>query len=228
MIDHFTNEHYQRHNRRRQEHLASLSLPLAGKSVIEVGAGIGDHTEFFLDRGCRVTSTDARANLVELIQKRYSNIDTAIFDANSAAPKTLKAHDIVYAYGVLYHLHNPTQALASMAHLCSDILLLETCVTPGPGKAINLVAENRDDATQAAVGDGCRPTRDWVWAELAKHFEHVYSTTTQPWHEEFPLDWDDVTADHPTLTRCVFVASRSELSAPNLINSLPKRQIRSA
>ena len=37
----FRNPHYQRHNRRRQEHLASLDLDLRGKTVLELGAGLG-------------------------------------------------------------------------------------------------------------------------------------------------------------------------------------------
>ena len=45
-------------NRVRQEHLASLGLELHGKSVLEVGAGIGLHTDFFEERGCDVLSTD--------------------------------------------------------------------------------------------------------------------------------------------------------------------------
>src|SRR5207344_1132901 len=48
-------------NRARQQHLASLGLDLAGKNVLEVGAGIGLHTPFFLERGCDVTVTDGRS-----------------------------------------------------------------------------------------------------------------------------------------------------------------------
>ena len=48
-LEEFHGPHYLKHNQRRQEHLATLGLPLAGRSVIEMGAGIGDHTEFFLD-----------------------------------------------------------------------------------------------------------------------------------------------------------------------------------
>ncbi len=43
----FQSEHYQRHNEKRLEHLASLNLPIADSTVLEVGAGIGDHTGFF-------------------------------------------------------------------------------------------------------------------------------------------------------------------------------------
>ena len=57
---HFRSPWYQRHNQRRQEHLASLQLDLVGKSVLEVGAGVGDHTFYFLDRDCTVVSVEAR------------------------------------------------------------------------------------------------------------------------------------------------------------------------
>jgi len=35
---------YLRHNARRLEHLNSLGLDISGRSVLELGAGIGDHT----------------------------------------------------------------------------------------------------------------------------------------------------------------------------------------
>src|SRR4051794_26482202 len=67
----FWSPQYIRHNQRRQEHLASLGLEIAGRDVLEVGAGIGDHTSFFLDRGCRVTITDGRPKNVRLLRERY-------------------------------------------------------------------------------------------------------------------------------------------------------------
>jgi 2-polyprenyl-3-methyl-5-hydroxy-6-metoxy-1,4-benzoquinol methylase len=70
-IENFLNEPYQRHNRRRQEHLASLRLPLSGKRVLEFGAGIGDHTSFLLDRGCTVTVTDAPEENVRFARTRF-------------------------------------------------------------------------------------------------------------------------------------------------------------
>jgi hypothetical protein len=53
----------------------------------------------------------------------------------------------------------------------------------------------------------------------------VYATTTQPWHEEFPLDWNSV-SDSGALTRAVFVASRTPLDNPVLTESLPTVQER--
>lgn len=93
----FINDEYQRHNRRRQEHLASLALPLANKTVLEVGAGIGDHTSFFLDRQCRVTVTDARAENLDYVKARFPSVESRAIDLERELPSDLLPHDIVYA-----------------------------------------------------------------------------------------------------------------------------------
>lgn len=70
----FLSYHYQRHNQRRLEHLASLGLNMAGSAVLEVGAGIGDHTSFFLDRGCQIVASDARQGNIEILRSRYPTL----------------------------------------------------------------------------------------------------------------------------------------------------------
>jgi hypothetical protein len=45
----FHSPDYIRHNARRLEHLASLRLPIHDATVLEIGAGIGDHTTFYLE-----------------------------------------------------------------------------------------------------------------------------------------------------------------------------------
>src|SRR5579863_6438912 len=67
----FRSSSYLRHNQRTQEHLASLGLPLAGKTVLEAGAGIGDHSTFFLDRGCPMVISDGRPANVRYLKKRF-------------------------------------------------------------------------------------------------------------------------------------------------------------
>jgi hypothetical protein len=221
----FANDRYQRHNRRRQEHLASLHLEVAGRSVLEVGAGVGDHTSYFLDRGCQVTSTDGRAGCVAEIRARYPQLQAMQFDANEKAPPELKPHQVVYAYGVLYHLCEPARALASMSELCTELLLLETCVSSGNDTRLTLTNENASNPTQAMSGTGCRPTRKWVWKHLTELFSHVYLTVTQPWHEEFPLDWMMIPCTRG-LTRSIFVASRSPIDNTLLSPDLLDKQVR--
>ncbi len=221
----FHSTHYLRHTQRRQEHLGTLGLPLAGRSVLEVGAGVGDHTSFFMDRGCTVLSTDGRNANVAVLRRRFGSESARILDLDDPDPQFPSSFEVVYCYGTLYHLCRPEVALAYLAARCSGLLLLETCVSFGDEEAVNLTPEPRWSPSQAVSSVGCRPTRPWVRARLQEHFSDVYSTVTQPWHEEFPLDW---TRPPPPgrLSRSVFVASRQPLSLPSLTEGLPQRQER--
>jgi SAM-dependent methyltransferase len=221
----FLGDHYQRHNQRRQEHLATLGLPLERRSVLEVGAGIGDHTSFFLDRGCRVVATEAREENLAILRKRHRDIEVKLLDVEDADPPEKRVFDIVYCYGLLYHLSRPSEAIAYLAQRCGDLLLLETSVSYGDHEAINPVLEPANNPTQSVRGAGCRPTRPWLYRELGKHFDHVYMPLTQPYHPEFPLDWSNPDKSGK-LIRAIFIASRGLLANPLLIEGIPSRQVR--
>ena len=218
--------HYLRHNQRRQEHLASLGLPLAGRTVIEVGAGIGDHTEFFLDRGCSVLTSDGRPENVALLRQRFPHIDVRLLDLDHPDIDFVDTADIVYCYGTLYHLAEPQLALRFMAERCRSLLLVETCVSFGHDERINPVDEAGHHPSQALSGRGCRPTRVWVFNRLRELFPFVYVPRTQPWHPEFPLDWSAPTPAYYQLSRAIFVASRTELGSPLLSGELLATQTR--
>lgn len=228
-ISQFSIPHYLRHNQRRLEHLVSLGLPIAGKSVLELGAGVGDHTSFFLDRGCAVAATEGRPENVEILHKRFSWIHVSQLDMDRPSAENLPMTNfqIIYCYGLLYHLKNPAEAIKFMAEHCIETLLLETCVSFGSGEHVNLCAEPALNATQAMSGTGCRPTRDWIFGELLKGFPFVYMPLTQPYHEEFPLDWSSPDPSIP-LTRAVFIASKQPLSNSVLVAEIPMLQTRHA
>jgi SAM-dependent methyltransferase len=221
----FQSWHYMRHNQRRQEHLASLELPIAGRSVLEIGAGIGDHTSFFLDRGCTVIVTEGRDENLRFLAERFPTLDVRRLDLESPDPDFAAVVDVVYCYGTLYHVSRPAEALAFIAEQCGDLLLLETCVTPGEKEVVNQVEEDIHNPTQALSGRGCRPTRAWVLARLRAHFPFAYITRTQPWHEEYPLDWD-LEPNPQVLMRSVFIASRRPIESAVLSESIPNRQRR--
>jgi hypothetical protein len=223
--DVFWSQHYLRHNQRRQEHLASLGLPLAHQTVLEVGAGIGDHTTFFLDRGCSVTVTEAQEQNLAVLRSRYPDLDVRSLDLNAPPGEPIGA-DIVYCYGVLYHLQRPREAIAWMSQCTKSLLLLETCVDPGAGEQLHSFEEVIGEPENAVNGKGCRPTRGWVRRELAACFQHVYVPLTQPRHEEFPTDWSSADLAGQPLIRSTFVASRRPLVNPRLTEGLPLRQTR--
>jgi len=217
----FSEPGYMAHNKARQDHLASLGLPLKNKSVLELGAGIGDHTPFFLDRGCTVTITDGRPDNVKQIKNRFPASD--VFTLNVERPDIYfhaPFFDIVYCYGLLYHTKEPFRILPTIAEWCGGLLLLETCVSPSDPHSIK--EEDAQDPRCALDGIGSRPNREAVWRTLGRLLPYVYIPTTQPDHDEFPLDWTDPKGE----CRAVFVASRTPLENPLLSDQLLMKQTR--
>jgi hypothetical protein len=222
----FWSPHYIRHNQRRQEHLASLNLPLASRSVLEVGAGIGDHTSFFLDRGSSVIVSEGRDENVAVLRSRYPKLDVRKLDLDYPPDDPIPV-EIVYCYGTLYHLERPAEAIRWMGRCATTLLLLETCVAAGEDERLYTFDDNVDKPDDAVRGHGCRPTRSWVRRELiGAGFAHVYLPITQPWHEEFPLDWTLSKLADRSFVRGVFVASREPIANPLLIEALPVVQTR--
>src|SRR5690606_34423671 len=100
----------------------------------------------------------------------------------------VEPHDIVFCYGLLYHLANPGVLIDWIGMHCSQTLLLETSVS----REIDGWKEVREDAgilSQSLSGIGVRPSRNWIFRKLRDRFEYVYIPLTQPAHEEFPEDW---------------------------------------
>lgn len=221
----FHSLHYQRNNARRLEHLASLRIAISGSSVLELGAGVGDHSEYYIDRGCRVTITDVRPENLEYLRQRYPDGDIRSLDLECSLSVPDAPFDVVHCYGVLYHLADPRQALDFIDQLCAQILFLETLVDFGDGQTIETVREDQWDCTQSNSGTGSRPTRPWLFQELKKRFDYVYVPRTQPNHAEFPLDWN-TRGSHKGPSRAIFVASRSPLENDILSSDLLERQNR--
>ncbi len=211
-------------NKARQDHLASLGLELSGKRVLEVGAGIGLHTEFFEARGCRVVSTDGNPSNVAEITRRHPERTVRVLDLdNPIGLHELGEFDVVYCYGTLYHLSQPERALRVLAEVCRGMILLETCVALGRHPELHLVRDTSSN-NQSIRSIGCRPTRSWVIETLRAAFGHAYITATQPSHRDFDLDWRIV--ESPKLHRAVFVGSKQPLANELLLEGVPEVQTR--
>lgn len=214
---------YQTMNARRMEHLASLGLPIAGRSVLEVGAGIGDLTGFFVDRGCRVTSTEGRDENLDLLRARWADHARVRIEKLGLDPVPTDApepHEIVFCYGLLYHLSDPGAALKYLADACTGMLLLETQASFGDHTDHTAWQEDASIASAAVSGNACRPTRPWLLANLSDLFEHVYFARTQPLHNEFPTAW--TSAAIPRSPRLIMVASRTPIENSLLVTQAPE------
>lgn len=219
----FLEREYQRHTIARLEHLDSLGLDIRGKRVLEVGAGIGEHTLFYLHRGCEVVVTDGRPELVRFIRNRLG-VPTHVLDVETELDKLyrLGKFDILHCYGLLYHISNPEAFLEHTARV-TNWLFLETCVSAGNEQAVRLLDEERTHLWEAVHGQGCLPTRAWLFHTLRRFYPYVYCPTTQPYHEQFPIDWEAVPETPTRLIRAIFIASHQPINNPILVEHLPMR-----
>ncbi len=224
-IKEFHSRHYLNHNARRLEHLASLRIPVSNKSVLEVGAGIGDHSGYYIFRNCPITITEARAENLELLKARYPGVPVQFLDMDNPSTPASAPFDLVHCYGLLYHLQKPEQALKFLGRCTQEILFLETCVSFGDDDAVNLVEEDQNSTTQSFTGLGCRPTRPWLFKQLHDVFEYVYVPKTQPYHGEFPLDWSAPEKHKADLQRAIFIASREPLKNEILTQRLISKHV---
>jgi hypothetical protein len=113
-----------------------------------------------------------------------------------------------------------------LARQCSSLFLLETSVWLGDYDEVLHGEENHRFVSQSIHGRGCHPTRRWIFERLKEAFPHVYMPTTQPWHDQFPLDWTTQGPTPGVAMRAVFVASRHALESPLLVPGIPARQTR--
>jgi SAM-dependent methyltransferase len=205
-------------NDARLTHLASLDLPLTGRSVLEVGAGVGHLTRFFLDRNCRIVATEGRAENADELARRLPEVDVHRADVEESL-EHLGRFDVVLCYGLLYHLENPIRALRNMSEVCSDLLLIETqvCDTDVP------VLRLEDEPTfvnQSLRGFAHRPSPSYLAIALNRiGFDYVYSPARPPAHEDFQFTRlaNLETERSGAMLRGVFVASRRELDNATLV-----------
>ena len=209
-------------NRARMSHLESLGLPIAGKTVLDVGSGVGHLAQFFLGAGCRVVCVDAREANIHSLRARYPGLEARVVDVETEPLGDLGRFDVVFCYGLLYHLEDPLSALRNIASVCDGLFLLETIVCDHSEPVLLLVDESVV-SNQALAGLGCRPSPAYVTMALNRiGFPHVYAPRDPPDHPEFRFEWQNDlahTRDGRNL-RCVFVASREPVDDPRLVSLL--------
>lgn len=204
----------------RQQHLATLGLDLNKKKVLEVGGGIGLHSGFFLKRDCDLLFTEPRPfNLMEAL-RRNRRLKTALLDLDQETDlKWLGQFDVVYCYGVLYHLQFPEKAIRQLSEICNGVLLLDTMVSPAEGDGINVFYEDASVLNQAVRGVGCRPSRRWVLDTVRKYWGHGYISKAQPNNIDFLTNWKDPNDLESFHARSIFVGSKTSLDHLGTLSS---------
>lgn len=166
----FSSKSYLDINNVRLQHLASLDLQLENKTILELGSGPGDITDFLIKQGAYVTSIDARIESIQAARKKYQSSgrwNGFVYNLETEICPSSVNYDIILAYGMLYHLSSPRKFIKRIAAMNTSLFLMETCVTPELSKSKSkhlsgILGEDRTNGTQALNGTGCRALRDWL------------------------------------------------------------------
>ena len=206
-------------NTARMAHLESLGLPIAGRSVLDVGGGVGHLAQFFVERGCKVMCVEGREENITDLRSRYPGLEAHLANVEADSLSRFGMFEIVFCYGLLYHLENPLAGLRNMASVSGDLLLLETMVTDHSEPVARLADEPNATPNQSLGRFGMRPSPAFVAMALNRMgFPFIYAPKTPPDHPDFRFDWTnrlDCSRDGHLL-RCIFVASRRELANSTL------------
>lgn len=221
----FGSDHCLAINKARQDHFLSLNLPLKGKRVLEPGAGIGHNTKFLLDQGAYVTALEPRQeNYDAFLIKAHPRLQVIKNHVDSIAHMNVK-YDVVFCYGLLYHVGTPAAVLKELGKACSGYLALETVVSPSPQVWSFEHAEASDEPGNSIYGMGSRPTRSYLKEAMYQAgFDYTYFPKTQPKHVDFPLDWTGEMFEEDKLQRATVIASRTEIVNPLLLTYIPQLQ----
>jgi SAM-dependent methyltransferase len=96
----------------------------AGKRILDIGAGIGSITQYFVDDAEFVLATDIFENQLSIITERFRgcNIKTLLLNIETDDIKKLKQYnfDTIVCINVLEHLENDLNALLKMKDIVAS------------------------------------------------------------------------------------------------------------
>ena len=146
-------------NRARIEHLDSLGLPLAGKSVLDVGCGVGHLARYLVERHSKVTCLDGRPENIEALKQRLPGVPAYVARVDADPLTAFGRFDVVVCYDLLYHLENPVAGVRNLASVCDELLLLETVVSDHELPVLQVVGRTRGHGESGAGGARLPPHR---------------------------------------------------------------------
>jgi SAM-dependent methyltransferase len=129
------------------------------RTCLDVGCGVGWFAEKLAAVGLDVRAIDGRTENVEEAARRVPGVTFAQVDIESPeAVSRQEPADLVFCFGLLYHLENPFRAIRHLRDLTKRTLFIETALSPGDAATFQLVSEGQND-TQGLNHHAVIPSR---------------------------------------------------------------------
>jgi SAM-dependent methyltransferase len=104
------------------EVLARWDAPVAGKSVLDAGCGVGFYTDFYQSRGAeKILGLDIAPASVEQMTRDFPRQEFRLADIGSEEFVVDDTFDIVNCVGVLYHLVDDQRFARALRNLCLSL-----------------------------------------------------------------------------------------------------------
>jgi SAM-dependent methyltransferase len=121
--------------------LTELKPALGLQTAIDVGCGAGYFSKFLTSQGLRVIGVDGREENVREAQHRSPSVAFHQFNVEDPSIKSLGTFDLVFCFGLLYHLENPALAIRNLRAMTGKLLLVESVIFPGDEPSMALIDE---------------------------------------------------------------------------------------
>jgi len=190
--------------------LPELKQRLNLKTALDLGCGLGYYAEILHSFGFEVLAVDGRAQNIEEAKRRYPHLNFQAIDAQDPALANLGKFDLVFCFGLFYHLENPFRVIRSIAEMATHLALLEGIVYPSPEPAMVLMDEN-NGVDQGLNFVAFYPSEPCLVKMLHRSgFSHCYNPDRMPAHDEYQ------TGRNGFRRRTVIAASKSPVETPAL------------
>lgn len=185
----FDESHYELLDRSRGEVasrlLAEVKVPLGIQTVLDVGCGLGYFSRLLKELDFKVTAIDGRIGNLEEAQKRSPGIQFFEFDAQDPGMKSFGKFDLVFCFGLLYHMENPLMAIRHLRAMTNTILFVESVIFPGEEPILALIDESSYE-DQGLSHLAFYPTEPCLIKMLYRAgFACVYEFLRQPDHPDY-------------------------------------------
>lgn len=143
---------------------------LVGKTLLELGGGLGHVANTFSELGCIVTMAEGRADNIKMAKELHPNLNCIQIDQDLEWSLG-RTFDIIIHWGVLYHLDHWEFDLLSVAeHMHEDsVLFIEAAVLRGTNPDHEIKTKENEKYWDTALNSiGTRAT--------ANRIEEVFKT----------------------------------------------------
>ena len=181
----FNNDEYNLMDKVRFDNFNTLDIDFKDKTILELGSGIGNHTDFLLSHNPKmILSIEGRPENYQILKdkfKGHKKVITVLHDLEKPFEIIDQSFDWIYNYGLLYHLKNPFEAIDYLKGIDHENMILETCIDIS-GYENNIIEGN--SPSQALNGIGSRPNMDKLIDKLLTIYQDV-QIPKQPKHHYY-------------------------------------------